>query len=332
MRKSAVSETRTMQTERVQGYHEGGTWGGQEYAYAGFKYPELIPYRASDRTLYLNTRNEKVNPKTGETAAFNPLGYGLEIETGCDGILSDRAYATVLKNVLFPILPDGFFKLQHDGSLTGQSSAEIISGVATKEAWRNMYPAMKQMFNDFFPLFDVHADAGHGCGMHVNISRGLLGKTDYTQKQTAMKLLYFVNRNYEMSCKLFNRKGETHYCSRMFHGSDREIWESINRDFDRLTGRNDHGLCFNISHWNAGRLEIRLVGGQEKYGTFRNTMETIFFLIPRIIKLSWEELNDMEKVFSGCNKYVFDRLITRCNIDHETLAKIRETVTDEEYY
>lgn len=334
MRKSAVRETRTMQTERVQGYHEGGSWGGQEYAYAGFKYAGLIPYRASDRTAYLDTNNNKVNPKTMEATPFNPLGFGLEIETGCDGILSDRAYATVLKNVLFPILPEGFFKLQRDGSLSGRSSAEIISGVATKEAWRNMYPALKQMFNEFFPLFDIHADAEHGCGMHVNISRGLLGKTEEAQTETAKKLLYFVNHNYNFCCKLFNRKGDTYYCSQMFSGSPSEMWAEIDRRFDGLKGENNHGLCFNLSHWDAGRLEIRLVGGQEKYGTFRNTMETIFFLLPRLIKLQRKDLDNLGKVFTGCNKYVYDRLSTRCRdyIQGEDLARVIETLTDEEYF
>jgi hypothetical protein len=112
----------------------------------------------------------------------------------------------------------------------------------------------------------------------------------------------------------------------------------IDAEFDYLTSRNDHGKCFNVSHWNegSGRLEIRLPGGQQKFGTFRNTMETIFFLIPRLIKLQRKDLNDLVKVFSGCNKYVFDRLNTKCKatgrITETQLEAIRQTVTDEEYF
>jgi hypothetical protein len=337
MRKSAVRETRTMTTERVQGYHEGGSYESREsYAWAGFKYPGLIPYRASDRTAYINTNGEKVDPKTAEVKPFVPAGIGLEIETGCDGIIGNEAYATVLKNVLLPILPEGFFKLQRDGSLRGKSTAEIISGIGTKEAWRNMYPALKQMYNDFFPLFGVHADADHGCGMHVNISRGLLGKTEETQTETAKKLLYFVNMYYSFSAVLFHRVGSTMYCGRMMTGNPAEMWAKIDRNFTEYTRVNDHSLCFNLSHWNAGRIEIRLPGGQEKFGTFRNTLEVVFHILPRLIKLNRADLDDFVKVFSGCNRYVWDRLRTNCRqagvITEEALEAIRPTVDTETRY
>lgn len=334
MRKNAVNETKRISTDRVQGYHEGGSWtDSQSYAFAGFKYDGLIPYRASDRMHYIDGCGRKVDPKTREVKPFQPLGYGVEIETGCDGIIGNEAYATVLKNVLFPILPEGFFKLQRDGSLSGKSTAEIISGIATKEAWRNMYPAMKQMFNEFFPMFRVGADAAHGCGMHVNISRGLLGKAAESQTETAKKLIYFINKHYDFCAALFAREGSTYYCGQMY---SRPTWDNIDNDFSYYTDMNDHSLCMNLSHWDAGRLEIRLVGGQKQYGTFRNTMETIFFLIPRLIKLQRKDLDDFTKVFSGCNKYVFDRLKTKCRdtgkITDSQLETIRATVTDENYY
>ena len=336
MRKNAVNETKRISTDRVQGYHEGGSWtDSQSYAFAGFKYDGLIPYRASDRMHYINGEGMKVDPKTREAKPFQPLGYGVEIETGCDGIIGNEAYATVLKNVLFPILPEGFFKLQRDVSLRGKSTAEIISGIGTKEAWRNMYPAMKQMFNEFFPMFSIGADSEHGCGMHVNLSRGLLGKTLEAQTETAKKIVYFINKHYKFCTALFAREGSTSYCGQMISANS-DMWRTIDREFTEYTDMNDHSLCLNLSHWDAGRLEIRLVGGQKQYGTFRNTMEAIFFLIPRLIKLQRKDLDDLEKVFSGCNKYVYDRLRTKCRetgkISDTQLSAIRATVTDEEYF
>jgi hypothetical protein len=225
------------------------------------------------------------------------------------------------------------FKLQHDGSLSGKSSAELITGLLTKEAIRNNYPNFKKMFNEFFPLFNVGADARHGCGMHVNISRGLLGKTEETQTETAKKLCYFINKYYGLSTQLFAREGSTMYCNKIEAFA---TWAGVDGHYEQMTRRNDHGLCLNLSHWEqgAGRLEIRLVGGQKQYGTFRNTMEVIFFLIPRLIKLSRKDLDDMTKVFSGCNRYVFDRLKSKCGayITAAQIEAIRDTVTDEEYF
>lgn len=337
MRKNAVNESRNITLHTVQQYH-GGNWSSDgSYASEGFEGYEdgTIPYFASDRTHTVTFNGEKVG-KDGSLTSFNPLAFGLEIETGCDGIEGNDAYATVLKNVLFPIFPKGFFKLQRDGSLRGNSQAEMITGLVTKEAIRNNYPNFKKMFNEFFPLFKVGADSAHGCGMHINISKGLLGKSEESQKETAKKLIYFVNCNYDFCCALFNRDPEeTYYCGRMYYSDN---FAEIDAEFDYLTSRNDHGKCFNVSHWNegSGRLEIRLPGGQQKFGTFRNTMETMFFLIPRLIKLNRKDLNDLVKVFSGCNKYVFDRLNTKCKatgrITETQLEAIRQTVTDEEYY
>ena len=69
-----------------------------------------------------------------------------------------------------------------------------------------------------------------------------------------------------------------------------------------------HGVCFNLGHYNAGRIEIRLVGGQKNFACFRNTMEVIFHLVERVKKLSWKQCNDIQAIFKGCNNYVVNRL------------------------
>ena len=56
--------------------------------------------------------------------------------------------------------------------------------------------------------------------------------------------------------------------------------------------------------------------------------------VEAVKKLSWEDLDDLTKVFSGCNQYVFDRLNTKCKtagaITTEQLDAIRNTVIREE--
>ena len=72
-----------------------------------------------------------------------------------------------------------------------------------------------------------------------------------------------------------------------------------------------HQNCLNLSHVREGRIEIRLVGGQPDFYAYRNTMECVFFLTENIGKLKWDDLEDLTKVFKGCNQYVTKRL-TEC--------------------
>ena len=62
-------------------------------------------------------------------------------------------------------------------------------------------------------------------------------------------------------------------------------------------------------------------------------METIFHLIGRLKDLSWKQCDDLVAIFSGCNKYVFDRINTKCKdagtISADDCARIAETVNDE---
>ena len=92
----------------------------------------------------------------------------------------------------------------------------------------------------------------------------------------------------------------------------------------------NHGVSFNLGHWNSGRIEIRLVGGQKDYPCFRNTMESVFHLCDAVKTLSWADCDDLTKIFNGCNQYVYDRLKSYCRragaISDADLEAIRATV------
>ena len=48
-----------------------------------------------------------------------------------------------------------------------------------------------------FPAFGISADSKNThCGMHVNVSLGLLGKTRDEQAEAARKLYYIINKHY----------------------------------------------------------------------------------------------------------------------------------------
>lgn len=316
MRKEQKTENKRIERADLQGYHQGG--GGENYAFRGFKKNK---YFTSDRTIECD---DNFNRKDGK-----PLkGYGLEIETGF--VLSTQRntqaqaiLSNIMKTAIFPLFPADLFKQQEDCTITG---TEVITQVMTKEFIRNNYKNFKTMYNELFPMFGISCDDGK-CGMHVNISTGLLGTTPAIREESTRKLYYIINKHYDLFKVALFRNGPTSWCNRMSYDNAK------NMNVHCMSG--DHSNCFNGSHFDAGRIEIRLVGGQKNFASFRNTMETIFHVVGKIKSLSWKQCDDVAAIFSGCNQYVFDRLRTNCFtagvISQDTLNEISETVQREEF-
>ncbi len=317
MRKDRMQEKNTTALNTIQSYHEGG-WNGN-YAYQGFG---VNKYFTSDRFIKLDENFRRPDGK--------PLqGFGLEIETECTGVRNQTVLSQVFSKIIFDMFPADLFKMQRDGSLQGDSSAECITQVMTREFIRNNYANFKAMYNTYFPAFGISCTAN--CGMHVNISNAVFGNKPETQKEAIKKLLYFVNKNYSLACKLFHRDtGRTHYCRQMAQYTTKEACKAANLSHMP----SDHGVAFNMGHFTEGRIELRIVGGQKNYGCFRNTMETVFHVIDACKRLSWKDIDDMTKVFDHCNRYVLDRLVTMCagEIDFDTLRAIQMNANTEIKY
>ena len=315
MRKDAKTAKSTV-LSCVDNYH-GGNFRSEDYAFEGFRSNK---YFTSDRYIALDARFVRPDGK--------PLkGYGLEIETECSGIANTTVLAEVLHNIIFAHFPADLFKLQRDGSLRGDSSAECITQVMTKEFIRNNYGSFKLMYDTYFPAFRIAC--GANCGMHVNLSNALFGRSEKAQVEAVRKLYYVVNRHFDLCCALFHRdRNRTDYCSRMH--ADLDYCRTM--DLDRVSG--GHGVSFNLDHWHAGRVELRLVGGQKNFPCFRNTMESVFWLVDAVKRLSWSDCDDVVKIFSGCNQYVFDRLKSYCRaagtVSDAQIEAIRLTVQREE--
>lgn len=320
MRKESKT-TVTVTLETVQSYHAGSYNGN--YAFQGFV---RRLYFKSDRVLPLDAKFQ--------LADGTPLkGYGLEIETECNGINENIIYAEILKKIVLPHFLNGeeLFKLQNDSTLHGYSNAECITQVMTKAYIRNNYPAWKLMYDTYFPALKVSCSQTGNCGMHVNMSNGLFGATAKTQETAIKKLLYIVNRHYNLVCALTNRSlNHTHWCGRMPQYATME--GAKNANLNAMPG--SHGNCFNGSHYPEGRIELRIVGGQANFPCFRNTMESIFHLVDAVKRLSWADCDDVTEIFAGCNQYVYDRLRSKCKqagtITDEQLTAILPTVKREE--
>lgn len=226
-------------------------------------------------------------------------GYGVEIETmaDIDGGHKWEIIGAVLEKVVFADFPADLFRFEKDGTISG---AECISQIMSKSFVRNHYNDFKNLYDVYFPRFGFNCRGG--CGMHVNMSNGCFGK-DYATP--IRKFAYFVNAYYDFCKVLFSRENSTNWCGRM--NATKRYWKEV----DLTYMPNDHNICFNFGHYNSGRIELRLVGGQKNFATFRNTMECVFHLVDAVKRVSWDDIDDFKKVFKGCNKYVLDRL-SRC--------------------
>lgn len=315
MRKDAINRQinrRSADIASVQRYH-GGNATSSNYAYNGFK---CNKYYTSDRTIKLDANFNRPDGK--------PLkGYGLEIEL-TSTIRSQTVLAEVLDKIIFTKFPADLFKMQNDCSLGGASNAECITQVMTKEFIRNHYPEWKTAFDEYFPAFGIRAD--ETCGMHTNISLSVFGASADTQASCVRKLYYIVNHHYAEMCTMLHRdRSHTRYAARM--ACDMRECQSL----DLRNQCSSHGVCFNLGHYREGRIEIRLVGNQPTYAAFRNTMETVFYLVDAVKRLSWKDCDDLTKVFSGCNQHVFDRftLLRRGGLVSESqVDALRSTVVN----
>ena len=331
--------TKTKERKTVSTNVEGSYHGYRDYNAPNVNYA----FRGFDKNLYFTSDRTKVLDENFRLADNSPLkGYGLEIEVESSTITNSNTLAFTLREVAFKNLPEGLFKFQHDGSLGGASSTEAITQVMTKEFIRNNYPGFRYMY-DIFAIYGVDAFRSGHCGMHCNMSVGMFGKTLAKQKEAIMKLVYFINHYFGVACSLLKRReANTGYCGVMDYVHQGNKSYNFTRmkdcqDFpleESNENSSNHGVCFNYAHFNTGRVELRLVGGQKDYFMFRNTMETIFHLVEACKTCSWKEMDDLEKVFKGCNKYVLKRLedlVTDGKMTSETFDRIKansDTETD----
>lgn len=310
MRRDAMDANQRQEIKRLSGYH------GSRF--------QSLKFFNSDRVFELNSdytiKEGKGVMKTGATIK----AYGFEMETECSTVCNSDVYTNLIGMVFDRLFPADMWRMERDGSLGGRSQAECITQTMSKAFIRNNYKNFKSMWDEFFPAFGITTQ-NSSCGMHVNVSLACLGSNETQQKESARKLYYLVNRHYDAFKVLFNRRNSTTYCAPC---SD---WRNIRGNSLEFMP-NSHGVCMNYSHIPEGRIEIRLVGGQKNFACFRNTMETVFFLVDNIKNIAWNRLDDIYDVFKGCNSYVYDRLGKACTegvLDREKLEEIVKPTVEE---
>lgn len=291
-------------------------------------------YHHGDYSKKLIFASDRPSPATGDyrLEADNslPAMYGIEIETQCWGVTSQTTYANILSYVCFQDFHKDLFKIEDDCSLHNpgvDSAAECITQPMTRAYIRNNYRNFKSMF-EYFRAFGIDPAKTGDCGQHCHISLTCFGRTKITQDEAIRKFFYIVNKHFDLICALlYRRTDRQEYCSRM------DYTRAWTMNLEHMSG--SHGNSFNGAHYGSGNIELRVPGGQKDFPCFRNTMESIFHLVDICKTISRKDCDDVTKIFSGCNNYVYDRLRSYClergTITHEQLATIRQSLKMVQY-
>jgi len=288
---------------------------------------------------YLAMAVVQKDKRTGREKVVRPAGmpfkgYGIEVETEVFGSMQASVYAEVLDKVILAHFPNDLWKIERDGSLGygagATTSAELITQIMTKEFIRNHYAEFKLMYNTYFPAFDISCTRTGSCGMHVNVSNYCFGQAPAARETAIRKLHYIINHHYDLFCTALMRdRRVTSYCKR--DRRDSKVIDLYNIHDDRYIAVNFEHCAYAAEN---GRVEIRIVGGQKNFASFRNTMEVVFHLVERVKDISWKDCDNVTAIFDGCNNYVFDRL-TLCarenTISVNDIETIRPTVKQVDY-
>lgn len=322
MRRNAQNAITTNEVRNLAMYHSG-------------TFNRLTAYN-SDRKIFLNSDYTVSTENTAsilkmfkENSRMNLFGIELETYTSRYGrTYDDEMQGTIYCNVLHMIFDkcgfdDDFFKTETDCTV----SAESVSQTFTKAWMRNNYRCFKAMY-EMFDKLGITTNSVK-VGMHVNMDLANFGSKYDEQIKNVRKFGYLINKHYDLFKAAFYRKN-TEWCPRM--NATKEYW----KDTDLCRIPTAHNMCcVNVGHVRQNRVELRLVAGQKNYACFRNTMEVVFHIVDKIKSLSWDDLDDITKVFKGCNNYVYDRLNTlcfdACTISREQLDAIAPTVKTVDY-
>ena len=293
--RTMVNMEQELNIRNTNSYHGSGYTDGNGGNYAHNGFGNDPKYWASDRGIPLS--KAEYEAQQGKKL---PALFGVEWETVSN--IPSQFALNALMSQAFKLFPDGFWKMESDCSLGGRgANTEAITSTFTKAWMRNNYRFFKA-FYEYTKACGIAPD--NSCGMHVNVSLVNFGKDLDTQAKNIAKIHNWIMNNWSIACKLFHRdERHTTYCSRMSNFTADDV----------KAGHGSHAVAMNYSHLyenklTARRVEFRLVGPQESYPAFRNTMEVLFHLIEQSKKLSARDFEDPCKLWRGGNFHVRDRV------------------------
>ena len=161
---------------------------------------------------YVISHQHNKNPHFfgADAEGFKGIGFELEVETREDRNKREHSvYASKL--IEASGLEEDEVRFAYDGSIP--CGFEIISEPHTvKEFWKKT-PQWEEMLKYLTRSKYISHDSGR-CGLHVHVSRNLLGKTKEEQDSAISKIYAFFDENWDALVKI-SRRTHTEYCEKV---------------------------------------------------------------------------------------------------------------------
>lgn len=204
-------------------------------------------------------------------------GYGIELETYTNDI---NVYSKLARYLNYKLK----MNVEEDGSITGGYGMELISQPYTKEEYLNN----KDTIQEFFDLLNsVNQGVNNSTGLHVHISKKLIGKNDIIRENNINKL-FLILENYKDTFTKFARRDKNYmrFCNYL---SNYNYSNKPYRDLFTIKNKKHYGHDVAINRDNK-TYEIRIFKATLDYKTFIATLQMVFNLVEIINK---EDISDI---------------------------------------
>lgn len=223
-------------------------------------------------------------------------GYGVELELHNDDYDIQDKLSRYLNYKLK-------MNIEEDGSLDDGSSypMEIISQPYTQKEWQEN----KEKIYEFFELInDLGLWEDSTTGLHVHISKKLIGRNEETRENNINKLILILE-NYKSEFKKFARREDMYYCN--FYSNKNGNGKAF-KDLFTIQEKKEY------SHYSAlcrddKTYELRIFNSTTNANTFIATLQLVFNLVEIIQR---DDLTDL--TFNDIINYNkdYEELISYC--------------------
>lgn len=271
---------------------------------------------------YCESHRHNANPLFfgADAEGFKGLGFELEVETRQDRTKNEHSEIAA-KLTKATGLEEGEVRFAYDGSIP--CGFEIISEPHTvKEFWKKtpQWEAMlKYLTNEKY----ISHDSGR-CGLHVHVSRNLLGKTKEEQDSAIGKIYAFFDENWEELVRI-SRRTHTEYCEKIKFPYDYQNekekltkWKKAVKDDRYWLG--GHHVALNNA--NSNTFEFRLGRGTLNTWSFFSWIDLIITIANNARRISNRkvETNDVVSWLAGIKESTARYILSRNVFESEVYA------------
>lgn len=200
---------------------------------------------------------------------------GIELEIDKDNKDTERSLLIELANYYDTDNNELYFN--HDGSL--EYGFEIITQPHTYEAFKKMN---WEKLLDACVRYGYKSHDTNTCGLHMHISRELLGATKDKQDRAISKLQIFIDANWDEIIKVSRRKGnELSRWANKTKGTTIAKQDFLNKqvvdDYKKIAkNKNATNRYYALNNTNYGTVEFRFMKGTLKYETFMACIDFLY--------------------------------------------------------